>query len=186
MVWVGPPLFLSPAGSSCGLVLLRKPSTVEPSTVLKPQLEPSSRLCPPSLNRRGCPVLPRHFSPPLILGTRAMTIPPSRRESGIRGRPGVSSGRGENRAQLHSNKRSSTCRSRRRASAVMPGSGSRRLAPRPSPSPRCAQCSTWMRPRCSTGCSPDLERSPPAPAGRRTTRGKKQLITFLREGSRTG
>jgi hypothetical protein len=39
MVWVGPPLFASPDGSSRGLVLLN-----EPVRLLKPQLLPESRL----------------------------------------------------------------------------------------------------------------------------------------------
>src|SRR5262249_54296335 len=43
-VCVGPPLSCSPAGPSCGFVLLNAPFAV-----LKPQLEPESRLWPPSM-----------------------------------------------------------------------------------------------------------------------------------------
>src|SRR5215470_186333 len=44
IVCVGPPLSARPAGSSNGSVLLN-----EPFAALNPQLEPSSRLCPPSV-----------------------------------------------------------------------------------------------------------------------------------------
>ena len=47
-VCVGPPLSWSPAGSSCGFVLLN-----DPFAVLKPQLVPSSRLWPPSVMAAG-------------------------------------------------------------------------------------------------------------------------------------
>ena len=44
MVCVGPPLSLRPSWSSLGSVLLS-----DPFAVLKPQVVPESRLCPPSV-----------------------------------------------------------------------------------------------------------------------------------------
>ena len=64
IVCVGPPLFLSPAGSSCGLVSQSElPVLVAQPVPVKLQVVPSSMLWPPSVT------LPAQLPPEVLLAT---------------------------------------------------------------------------------------------------------------------